>query len=127
MGIFAPIGIAALLGAVRSKPSSSSSSSSSSHTWNSLEETQWAPFYYPSDDVDGGGDGGGVVNGDWVQVGIIPDYEGGDSDNGYGRCYRYSIWNPSSTNSNSSSSAAYDIEDYVTEEHRRWILCCRDR
>jgi hypothetical protein len=50
---------------------------------------------------------------------------------GYGRCYTYADWNnvvPSSSASTSTAAAAADgIEDVVSEDHRSWILCCRDR
>eukprot|EP00578_Thalassiosira_sp_NH16_P007275 CAMPEP_0181127166 /NCGR_PEP_ID=MMETSP1071-20121207/28042_1 /TAXON_ID=35127 /ORGANISM="Thalassiosira sp., Strain NH16" /LENGTH=475 /DNA_ID=CAMNT_0023212865 /DNA_START=19 /DNA_END=1446 /DNA_ORIENTATION=- len=77
------------------------------HTWNDLEETQWAPFYTDEKDVEG----------DWVQVGVIPESEGsGGEDDGYGRCYRYGAWS-------NGIGGTFDLE--VTEDHRQWILCCQ--
>ena len=98
-------------------PSLLLSSTGDSHTWSTLEETQWAPFRngYPPDDGQDGYDGG---DGGWVQVGIIPDVDGGGVDVGYGRCYTFSDW---------IGIEDDGIEDIVTEDHRRWILCCRDR
>lgn len=46
------------------------------HSWNTLEATQWAPFYT------GGSSSGKEEH--CVQVGDIPDSDGGNVDNGYG-------------------------------------------
>ena len=106
-----------------------SSSTGDSHTWSTLEETQWAPYRDANPVADDGG--GGDQAGGWVQVGIVPEVDGGGEDVGYGRCYTYADWNnvvPSSSASTSTAAAAADgIEDVVSEDHRSWILCCRDR
>eukprot|EP00571_Detonula_confervacea_P013403 CAMPEP_0172302862 /NCGR_PEP_ID=MMETSP1058-20130122/4506_1 /TAXON_ID=83371 /ORGANISM="Detonula confervacea, Strain CCMP 353" /LENGTH=313 /DNA_ID=CAMNT_0013013505 /DNA_START=41 /DNA_END=982 /DNA_ORIENTATION=+ len=76
---------------------------------NTLEETQWAPFYT--------GDHSEVAAGkNWVQIGLIPASEEGTVENGFGKCSTYDDW---------YSGVGEDIEDSKwEEEHRMWILCC---
>lgn len=75
-----------------------------SHTFNTLEESQWAPYNSNSN----------MQESDWVQVGTTSESDGGDVDNNFGRCYNYNKW----------SNGMGDIVDVVSEDSRRWILCC---
>ena len=75
------------------------------HSFNSLEESQWAPFNTHSN----------AQEMDWVQIGTIPTSMEGNEDNDYGRCYEYNKW---------TNYLGGDIEERISEDNRRWILCC---
>merc|ERR1719491_380954 len=77
-----------------------------------LEETQWSPFY-PADDAPEEREG--VEGSHWVQVGRLPEGDGGSDDNDFGRCWRYGDY---------YAGSGVDIEDVWEGEHRVWILCC---
>lgn len=78
--------------------------------WNSLEAVQWAPILTTETSDLSSNQGGS-----WVQVGSIPESDGGSIDNEHGSCWTYDDW---------GKGSGGDIEDEWTEDHRRWILCC---
>lgn len=78
------------------------------HNWETLEQTQWAPFY--------NGDHSDIAAGkNWVQIGLIPASAEGTVENSFGKCSTFDDW---------YSGAEKDIEDKWEEKHTMWILCC---
>ena len=83
------------------------------NNWDTISQKQWSPFVTLEDATSSVGSEGGT----WVQIGSVPETDGGIEGNGYGTCWTWSDW---------MNGGGGDIEHAVREEHRRWILCCDD-
>ena len=97
-----------------------------SNNYDSLDETQWVPYYLPNvhpnpqKDVDENGMNiqyEQEAGNQRAQIGKIPDGKGGSELNSNGLCWTYGQW---------SNYDATDIEDVWAEESRVWMLCCSD-
>ena len=95
---------------IESTPFAGGPPDSVSNSWSTIEEVQWAPLYTDDTDAEFSNSGGA-----WVQVGKVPESDGGDEDNGYAQCWDYDDW---------MNGEGVDIETIWDEDHRRWILCC---
>jgi len=73
------------------------------------ERAQWSPISY------------GKFFG-WVQVGSIPETEGGTEENGFGKCLTWVEWGRLRDLGNLDD---VEFENVWGEEYRRWILCCK--
>ena len=79
------------------------------HNSDTLEETQWAPFYP-------GGSYENVEQGaHWVQIGTLSKDDGGTENNDFIKCWTYDDW---------YGGHDLDITDLWEDKNRFWILCC---
>ena len=78
--------------------------------WEDERVKQWAAYKPENPTAENSASGG-----TWVQVGTIPEVDGGMDENGFGQCWTWDDW---------MSGAGGDIEDVWGEDHRSWILCC---